>query len=216
MASVSSLSFDLTRDPVAKRRLTGGRAAPYRKKRKFALARPSAMTKIGSRRVHLVRVRGGRYKHRALRLDSGNFSWGSENHTRKTRILQVVYNSSNNEFVRTNTLVKNSIVQIDSTPFRQFYEQHYGITLVKKKKKEGETEEHKKQSKHVKAVLKHRQSHRHLDSKLEEQFSTGRLYAAISSRPGQSGRADGYILEGPELDFYMRKLSKKKEKKKDK
>lgn len=52
-----------------------------------------------------------------------------------------------------------------------------------------------------------------MDPKLEEQFSTGRLYAAISSRPGQSGRADGYLLEGPELEFYLRKMSKKKEKK---
>jgi hypothetical protein len=28
---------------------------------------------------------------------------------------------------------------------------------------------------------------------LDEQFVTGRLYAAISSRPGQSGRCDGYV-----------------------
>lgn len=61
--------------------------------------------------------------------------------------------------------------------------------------------------------MKHRQATRVLDPKLEEQFSTGRIYAAISSRPGQCGRADGYILEGPELEFYLRKLSKKKEKK---
>jgi small subunit ribosomal protein S8e len=32
----------------------------------------------------------------------------------------------------------------------------------------------------------------------------------ISSRPGQSGRADGYILEGKELEFYSKKLEKKK------
>jgi len=170
------------------------------------------MTKLGPKRIHTVRVRGGNLKFRALRLDSGNFSWGSENCTRKTRILGVVYNASNNEFVRTNTLVKNSIIQVDSTPFRHYYEQHYGVSLVKKKKKEGE-EEQKKQSRHVKAVLKHRQASRIMDPKLEEQFSTGRLYAAISSRPGQSGRADGYLLEGPELEFYLRKMSKKKEKK---
>ncbi len=53
--------------------------------------------------------------------------------TRKTRILGVVYNASNNELVRTNTLVKNCIVQIDATPFRQWYEQHYGIALGKAK-----------------------------------------------------------------------------------
>ena len=34
--------------------------------------------------------------------------------------------------------------------------------------------------------------------------------ACISSRPGQSGRCDGYILEGKELEFYLRKLRSKK------
>lgn len=40
---------------------------------------------------------------------------------RKTRILNVVYNASNNELVRTNTLVKNSIVHIDATPFKAWW-----------------------------------------------------------------------------------------------
>lgn len=45
-----------------------------------------------------------------------------------------------------------------------------------------------------------------------QQFATGRVLAAISSRPGQSGRADGYLLEGPELDFYSKQIQKKKTK----
>ncbi len=45
---------------------------------------------------------------------------------------------------------------------------------------------------------------------MKDQFSSGRLYAKIASRPGQSGRCDGYILEGKELEFYMKKLAKKK------
>lgn len=36
------------------------------------------MTKLGTTRIHDVRTRGGNVKHRALRLDTGNFSWGSE------------------------------------------------------------------------------------------------------------------------------------------
>lgn len=35
--------------------------------------------------------------------------------TRKTRILDVSYNASNNELVRTQTLVKNAIVQVRGT-----------------------------------------------------------------------------------------------------
>jgi len=205
----------ISRDKVHKRRATGGKQKPWRKHRKFELGRPAANTKMGTKRIHTVRVRGGSLKYRALRLESGNFSWGSHAIAKKSRIMSVVYNSSNNEFVRTNTLVKNSIIQIDSTPFRQWYEQQHGINLTKKKKigkdgkEEGQTD--KKQSNHLKRKLKTRQNV--LDPHLEEQFHAGRLYAAISSRPGQSGRADGYILEGKELEFYLKKLQKKKERK---
>ena len=36
--------------------------------------------------------------------------------------------------VRTNTLVKSAIIQVDATPFRQWYLQHYGVELGLKKK----------------------------------------------------------------------------------
>ena len=49
-----------------------------------------------------------------------------------------------------------------------------------------------------------------IETALDEQFLTGRLLAAVSSRPGQCGRADGYILEGRELEFYLRKMKTKK------
>lgn len=46
----------------------------------------------------------------------------------------MVYNASNNELVRTQTLVKSAIVQVDAAPFRQWYEQHYGQDIGRKKK----------------------------------------------------------------------------------
>ena len=111
--------------------------------------------------------------------------------TRKTRLLDVVYNASNNELVslsaflaargpsedcavrasrychgfecylylqvRTQTLVKNAIVLVDATPFKQFYQQHYGIELGTKKKvaaglldvEQKEKEEEQSHSSHV-------------------------------------------------------------------
>jgi small subunit ribosomal protein S8e len=199
----------ISRDSHHKRRKTGGRENQWRKKRKFELGRAAANTRLGAKRVRSVRCRGGNIKWRALRLDTGNFSWGSEVCTRKTRILTVTYNATNNELVRTNALVKNCVVQIDATPFRQWYEQHYGVNL--QKKKAGATkEEDAKQSAHLKRTIKSRQAKRNLDALLEEQFNAGRLYACLSSRPGQSGRADGYILEGQELQFYLKKMQKKK------
>jgi small subunit ribosomal protein S8e len=55
-----------------------------------------------------------------------------------------------------------------------------------------------------------RQTDRVIDAKVVEQFAQQRLLACISSRPGQSGRADGYILEGRELEFYSKKIEARK------
>lgn len=176
------------------------------------MGRQPAMTKLSSNVcVRRVRVRGGNSKFRALRLDHGNFSWGSEAVTRKVRLLDVAYNASNNELVRTQTLVKNAIVQVDAAPFKQWYQQHYGVEVgIKKKGAAAAAEEAKPASNHVQRKLKQRAVGRKLDSLLDDQFAVGRLYACISSRPGQCGRADGYILEGKELEFYLKKMQKKK------
>ena len=102
---------------------------------RYELGRQPANTKLSSNKtVRRIRVRGGNVKWRALRLDTGNYSWGSEAVTRKTRILDVVYNASNNELVRTQTLVKSAIVQVDAAPFKQWYLQHYGVDIGRKKK----------------------------------------------------------------------------------
>eukprot|EP00270_Netrium_digitus_P005324 TRINITY_DN169_c0_g1_i1.p1 TRINITY_DN169_c0_g1~~TRINITY_DN169_c0_g1_i1.p1 ORF type:complete len:228 (+),score=70.05 TRINITY_DN169_c0_g1_i1:64-747(+) len=220
----------ISRDSLHKRRATGGKKKPWHKKRKYDMGRQPAMTKLSANKtVRCIRVRGGNHKFRALRLDTGNFAWGSEAVARKTRILDVVYNASNNELVRTQTLVKNAIVQVDATPFKQWYVQHYGVEVGKEKKKpskpaakkedekkeEGEagakeTEEEKEPSYHVKKKHENRLQGHKLDQHLEDQFVSGRLMACISSRPGQCGRADGYILEGRELEFYVKKVQKKK------
>ncbi|MBN3272630.1 HECD3 ligase, partial [Polyodon spathula] len=208
------LRMGISRDNWHKRRKTGGKRKPYHKKRKYELGRPPANTKIGPRRIHTVRVRGGNKKYRALRLDVGNFSWGSECCTRKTRIIDVVYNASNNELVRTKTLVKNCIVQVDSTPFRQWYEAHYATPLGRKKgaKLTPEEEEvlNKKRSKKIQKKYDERKKTCKISTLLEEQFQQGKLLGCIASRPGQCGRADGYVLEGKELEFYLRKIKAKK------
>ncbi|KAF7361785.1 40S ribosomal protein S8 [Mycena venus] len=206
----------ISRSSRHKRSETGAQRAHYRKKRKFELGRQPANTKLGAKRIHTVRVRGGNVKFRALRLEGGNFAWGSEHVTRKTRIIGVVYNASNNELVRTNTLVKSAIIQIDATPFRQWYETHYAQPVTKKGKAHppagDAAAEPVKLSNHAQRSLDEKKKDAKIDPLLESQFAAGRLYAAISSRPGQSGRADGYVLEGKELEFYLRKLRTGKQK----
>jgi small subunit ribosomal protein S8e len=201
----------ISRDSRHKRSATGAKRASYRKKRAFEKGRQPANTRIGNKRIHLVRTRGGNTKYRALRLETGNFSWGSEGIARKVRVIVVAYHPSNNEFVRTNTLTKSAVVQVDATPFRTWYEAHYGTTIGRRRQgQKGATEtEETKVSHSVEAKREARlKKAGKIDPALERQFEAGRLYAVVSSRPGQSGRVDGYILEGDELSFYQRAIRK--------
>ena len=90
----------------------------------------------------------------------------------------------------------------------------------------------RKRSNHVQRKIASRKPRAKVDPHVEEQFLAGRLLgtdsagtamshavhstlslpsvACVSSRPGQSGRCDGYILEGRELEFYQKKLKSKK------
>ena len=203
--------MSISRNSRHKRRATGGRMPIHKKKRKFEMGRVPTMTKLGAKKVINVRGRGGNIKRRALRCDTGNFAWGTEAMSAKTRVLDCTYNATNNELVRTKTLVKNTIVLIDATPFRQWYLKKYDVELNKKKVEESnKAREGVKRSRSVKAKLEKRQADRQIDQKVADQFNSGRLMACISSRPGQSGRVDGYILEGRELEFYLKKLERKK------
>ncbi len=71
---------------------------------------------------------------------------------------------------------------------------------------EDEANLNKKRSKKTMQKYLVRQKTAKVDTKIDEQFASGRLYALVASRPGKHGRADGYVLEGKELEFYMKKL----------
>ena len=68
-------------------------------------------------------------------------------------------------------LTKNTIVEVEAAPFKQWLKDKHGEDWQK--------------------------------TCTNEQLKDGKnnLMAAITSRPGQSGRADGRILTGKELEF---------------
>ena len=113
--------------------------------------------------------------------------------------------------VRTQTLVKNCIVAVDSTPFKFYWYINYTDVKVNRlpeikdpKIKEKLDQKNKQETK--------RTSKKKLLEKLNHFFellNKGKLYACITSRPGHVGKADGYLLEGKELEFYLKKLEKK-------
>jgi small subunit ribosomal protein S8e len=220
----------IVRSRLHKRKVTGGKRAIARKRRKHELGRLPANTKLGAKRVGTVRVRGGNTKLRALRLDSGSFAWGSEAISQPARILDVVYNATSNELVRTKTLVKNAIVVVDAAPFKLWYARQYGINVdesANKKAKKATVSKNKKAKKaahgaakfdvnKASAELKRKWAFRNrthkIEKALEDQLKLGRIMAKITTRPGQHGRADGAVLEGAELSFYQKKLEAKNKK----
>merc|ERR1711991_264843 len=141
---------------------------------------------------HGVRVRGGHFKVRALRLDTGNFAWATEGVSSRARILDVVYNATSNELVRTKSLVKNCIVSVDAAPFKLFLAKHYGLSLAAKK---GDSKDKKSKRSTVaefdvnkaSATLQRKWAHRNkthkMEKAIEEQLKMGRVLARISTRP---------------------------------
>lgn len=123
-------------------------------------------------------------------------------------MIAVAFHPSNNELVRTNTLTKAAVVQVDAAPFRQWYEAHYGQGIGRRRQqKQGQETEEVKKSKSVEKKQADRyKAGGKVEPAIERQFEAGRLYAVVASRPGQSGRVDGYILEGEELAFYQRAI----------
>merc|ERR1711874_290710 len=213
-------SMGISRDSRHKRRLTGGRMPIHKKKRKFESGKPAANTKLAEKRIRLVRSRGGNFKKRALRLNRGNFMWQSEGVTKTSKIVNVVYNPVSNELVRTNTLTKGTICYVDGTPFNAYIHGHYfakyGVTKDDKVNWNWETKEENKDfkvekgTKDAQQIAKGRRINNKVEKALQDQLSKGSCLVKITSRPGQSGRADGVILEGKELEFYLKKLPKKR------
>ena len=201
----------ITRSSKTKRRLTGGRMPIHRKKRKFEMGRQPSLTKLGEKKIIEVRGRGCQKKKRALKLNEGNFMWISEKVSRKCKIVEVVFNATNNELVRTQTLVKNCIVAIDPTPFKYYWYIHYDDNKITRMPEISDPDRKKKLEE---KRNKHKKAHPYKDQldklgRFFELLNKGRLYACITSRPGQVGKADGYLLEGKELEFYVKKVEKK-------
>ena len=214
----------IVRSRLHKRKITGGKTKIHRKRMKSELGRLPGNTKLGARRVSPVRARGGNVKLRGLRLDTGNFAWATFGVTQRSRILDVVYNATSNELVRTKTLVKNCIVSTDAAPFKLWFAKHFGVDFdAARKQKVGKAPSKKasanahavkfdvkKASADLKRKWAFRQKSLKIEKAIEDQLKLGRILARLTSRPGQTGRADGALLEGAELQFYTRKLDKKK------
>jgi len=96
------------------RKITGGRYRPNRKKLKREISRELQSTVIGDRRVKAIRTRGNHRKYSLLADHFANVMDPKTSKAKRSRIITVVENPADPNYVRRNLLTRGAIVETDS------------------------------------------------------------------------------------------------------
>ena len=94
-----------------KRKPTGGRRRPYRKKRKYEMGSFPAETILGETKRKIDRRRGGNLKVRLLSTSQVNVSDPKTGRTETVKILRVLKNPANKDYDRRGVITKGTIIE---------------------------------------------------------------------------------------------------------
>jgi len=97
----------------SRRKRTGGRLRPIRKKRRFEIARELQSATVGSGTVKKYRVRGGNRKMRILTANSVNVFDPATKKTRAVKVITVRENPANPNYVQRNIITKGAILETE-------------------------------------------------------------------------------------------------------
>ncbi|OGS60429.1 MAG: 30S ribosomal protein S8e [Euryarchaeota archaeon RBG_19FT_COMBO_69_17] len=97
----------------AKRKSTGGRYRPFRKKRKHEIGREQQFAFVGPQRSKLYRTKGANQKVRVLKAEFANVLDPRTSVTKKVKIVTVKENTSNPHFVTRNIITRGAVVQTE-------------------------------------------------------------------------------------------------------
>jgi len=97
----------------ARRKSTGGRYRPLRKKRKHEIGSEQQYAFIGPQRLKLYRTRGGNRKVRILKAEFANVLDRRTSTTKKVKIVTVKENPSNPHFVTRNIITRGATIQTE-------------------------------------------------------------------------------------------------------
>ena len=97
----------------SRRKRTGGRLRPIRKKRRFEIAREAQFATVGPGTVKRYRVRGGNQKLRLLTATSINVFDPATKSMRSAKVVTVRENAANPNYVQRNIITKGAIVETD-------------------------------------------------------------------------------------------------------
>lgn len=95
------------------RKPTGGLIQPHRKKRKYELGSLPTHPKIGKEKRKIVRTKGGGKKIRLQAIEFANVLDASKTFSKKVKILDVIENPANPQWVRSKTITKGTIIKTE-------------------------------------------------------------------------------------------------------
>ncbi len=93
-----------------RRKETGGRYIAYRKKRQYELGREPSFTKLGKKRVQVIRTMGAKRKLRMLSTDVANLFDPKTKAFKQVKIKTITDNPANRHFIRRNIMTEGAVV----------------------------------------------------------------------------------------------------------
>ena len=97
----------------SRRKPSGGRYRPQRKKRRFEIGREQQYASIGTQRLKLYRTKGANQKVRMLAAEFANVTDPASGQTKKVKIVTVKDNPSDPHFVTRNIVTRSAIIQTE-------------------------------------------------------------------------------------------------------
>jgi small subunit ribosomal protein S8e len=94
------------------RKVTGGKYNKRSKKFKYQRGRDFVPTRIGARKIKVLRTRGGNTKALAIKVDMANVVVG-KGKIQKAKIIQVKDNKANAQYIRSNIITKGCKIETD-------------------------------------------------------------------------------------------------------
>ena len=95
----------------SKKKITGGFVKKHGKKNRYQRGRDYLPTRIGEPKIKELRVRGGNKKLVALTTNFANIF--ADGRHEKTKIISVVENPADSQFVRRNIITKGAIINTE-------------------------------------------------------------------------------------------------------
>ncbi len=97
----------------SQRKNTGGRRIYARGKRKFEIGAEIELARIGDVTRKPIRTRGGHHKYKLLFSNWANVTDPKTHKTERTKIVTVVDNPANRNYIRRNILTKGAVIETE-------------------------------------------------------------------------------------------------------